>query len=424
MRIRSGIFVERRYYNEKENSFIYPKANQRKLLAIHETEQRLKDLESLLTMEALANPDADKNALNSIVSGFRGRAKQSASQSANPQESAGKSDFFDAWERFLQVRKLAPKREAVYRTLARALHRYEMHRRATADKKYSLSLKTLSLADIYQFEEFFRNEHLYYERFPKIYLQYPADLRPQHVSHKPNERSQNTLTLHIKKIRAFVNWCVREGLMQSSIFDRYEGVKAEKYGTPWYLTLEERDRIADCDLSDRPALAAQRDIFVFQCLVGCRLSDLKKLTRDNIVDGVLAYVPAKTRDMRADTIRVPLNEKAKALVARYSEADRRLFPFISDQRYNDAIKEVLAIAEIDRRVLVLNPTTGREEMRPICEIASSHLARRTFIGNLYKRVKDPCIVGSMSGHVEGSRAFARYRSIDDDIKRGYVDLIN
>ena len=41
----------------------------------------------------------------------------------------------------------------------------------------------------------------------------------------------------------------------------------------------------------------------------------------------------------------------------------------------------------------------------------------SFCGNLYKRVKDPDIIASMSGHKEGSKAFARYREIDKDIKR-------
>lgn len=62
---------------------------------------------------------------------------------------------------------------------------------------------------------------------------------------------------------------------------------------------------------------------------------------------------------------------------------------------------------VDRMVTVLNPTTGAEEKRPLNEIASSHLARRTFIGNLYKKVKDPNLVGSLSGHKKGSKAFAR-----------------
>ncbi len=75
-------------------------------------------------------------------------------------------------------------------------------------------------------------------------------------------------------------------------------------------------------------------------------------------------------------------------------------------------------------VTVLNLTTGAEEKRPINEIASSHLARRTFISNLYKKVKDPNLVSSLSGHKEGSKAFARYRDIDEDMKKELVNLLD
>lgn len=75
-------------------------------------------------------------------------------------------------------------------------------------------------------------------------------------------------------------------------------------------------------------------------------------------------------------------------------------------------------------VSVIDVKINEEVKRPVNEIASSHLARRTFIGNLYKKVKDPDLIGSMSGHVEGSRAFARYRAIDDEMKIELVNLIN
>ena len=65
-------------------------------------------------------------------------------------------------------------------------------------------------------------------------------------------------------------------------------------------------------------------------------------------------------------------------------------------------------------VTVLDSATGKEIKQPINEIASSHMARRTFIGNLYRRVKDPNLIGKLSGHVEGSKAFARYRDIDKE----------
>ncbi len=43
------------------------------------------------------------------------------------------------------------------------------------------------------------------------------------------------------------------------------------------------------------------------------------------------------------------------------------------------------MAGVDRIVTILDPLTHNEVKRPIYEVASSHLARRTFIGNIYKR---------------------------------------
>ena len=99
------------------------------------------------------------------------------------------------------------------------------------------------------------------------------------------------------------------------------------------------------------------------------------------------------------------------------DGNKSLVPLISEQQYNKKIKTMLKVAGIDRVVTILNPTTRIEEQHPIWEVASSHMARRNFIGNLYAKVKDPDVISSMTGHVEGSKAFARYRTIDDSIKK-------
>lgn len=51
------------------------------------------------------------------------------------------------------------------------------------------------------------------------------------------------------------------------------------------------------------------------------------------------------------------------------------------------------------------------------------LAKRTFIGNLYKKVQGPDLIGLMSGHAEESKALARYRDIDKKMKRDAVNLL-
>ena len=208
----------------------------------------------------------------------------------------------------------------------------------------------------------------------------------------------------------------------------FEGVKigTEKYGTPYYITIDERNLIASTQMPTKH-LEVQRDIFIFHCFVGCRVGDLVKLTDENITNGILTYTPHKTKDDGDTAVmaRVPLHPKAVELIEKYKGVDGkgRLFPFISPQKYNAAIKEIFTLSGITRNVEVRNALTGEMEIRPINEIASSHLARRTFVGNAYKQVADPNVVGKMSGHVEGSRAFARYRNIDDDILKDVISRI-
>ena len=283
-----------------------------------------------------------------------------------------------------------------------------------------------------EFVEYLRNEHTYFEvttdkagakkvvflngKFKEAFQAVPE-------SRLPVERGQNAINKFLEKLRTFYTWATKNGLTTNNPFRTYS-VPQYLYGTPYYITVEERNQLWAFDLSDNPRLAVQRDIFVFQCVIGCRVSDLRNLTKGSIINGAIEYIPRKTKEGRPFTVRVPLNSVARAIVERYKDTPGdKLLPCISDQNYNYAIKEVFTACGLTRTVTVLNPTTRQEEKRPLNEVASSHLARRCFIGNLYKQVKDPNLIGKLSGHVEGSKAFARYRDIDEDMRRELVDML-
>ena len=117
-------------------------------------------------------------------------------------------------------------------------------------------------------------------------------------------------------------------------------------------------------------------------------------------------------------------DKAKAILAKYADLETRLLPKINQNIYNRQIKKILKLLGIDRMVTVIDNKTREPIQKPICDIATIHTARKTFIGNLYKKVKDPNLVASLSGHTDGSRAFARYREIDNEMKRELVKLID
>ena len=121
---------------------------------------------------------------------------------------------------------------------------------------------------------------------------------------------------------------------------------------------------------------------------------------------------------------VPLNSVAQEIVDRYAEyPGDKLLPFESSERFNDNIKIIFEKAEVTYLVTELDTITRTEKKVPINEIASSHMARRTFIGNIYKLVKGPNLVSALTGHVEGSRAFSRYRTIDIDMKKDLVKIL-
>ena len=69
--------------------------------------------------------------------------------------------------------------------------------------------------------------------------------------------------------------CRDQELTTNDPFAKYNGKTTEVYGTPYYITLKERDRIADYDLSATPSLEAQRDIF-FRRFLRFNFEDSKK----------------------------------------------------------------------------------------------------------------------------------------------------
>lgn len=418
-RIKSGIFVSPARF--KDGKFIMSRDAEEKR-SIREIEDKLDGIEKFLIRLSEDTPlnKLSKDYIMAQLDLFLNPPVEDV-----PVEK--EESFFDIYERYASRSTISEWRTKHLRVLKRALMRYELYVRANGARKYRITLNDFTVEDINKFEKFLRNEHKIYTKYPKIYEAVPADTHSVRKKPRPEPKGDNTIVGLFGYFRAFYKWCREQELTTNDPFAKYTGKTTERYGTPYYITIEERDQIADYDLSDNPSLEAQRDIFIFQCLIGCRVSDLLAMTHNSIINGAIEYIAQKTAGERPNVIRVPLNSRAKALIDKYKDREDlngKLFPFISSQKYNVAIKKIFKTCGVTRMVTVLNPTTGKEEKRPLDEIASSHLARRTFIGNLYKKVKDPNLVGSLSGHTEGSRAFARYRTIDDDMKKELVSLLD
>lgn len=435
LRVGSGIWIDRKRWGKK-NDINIPLVQGEERDMLLDKRNKLKSLTDYL--ENIINTNEDKTAIDRPF--IERYVKKFHKPTKAPKER--EKSFFDVMEIYLATHKLSEPRRKNFKVLGRCLQRFELYKKKEGSRGFKLTFANLSAEVLRQIEDFLANEQAVFTKYPDIYdkipystkiaLKTPKRKRPPTLDEDGNEipkgmpqkRGQNTIADMITRFRAFILWAIDNGYTANNPFKNYT-IGEIVYGTPIYITNEERNKLLDTDMSDDKEVELQRDIFVFQCLIGCRVSDLYKMTYKSIINDAVEYIPRKTKEDRPITVRVPLNDTAKRLIAKYQDYSRdSLFPYGTEQHYNRKIKEAFQKAGLDRTVTVLDQQTRQELRKPLYEVASSHMARRTFIGNIYKKVQDPNLVGALSGHKEGSKAFARYRDIDENMKKeliGYLD---
>lgn len=430
-RAGTGIFIlDKPSYWDGEKMVLRARSMTEEVKCHREMKHKLEDLCSAVNR---AWEETDRSRISStwlkdVIAQFNAPALEDDELTGEPDRETVTSTF----PQFVASRRVSMYREKHFWTMWRMLRRYELLQGTVFD------FETFSHKDLEGFRTFLINEHEYWvrdketkkmkctnRRYLMAFDQVNEECRKlgrKIESRCPEPRSKNTLNNILLILKSYWLWCMKEGYADRNPFHKFTIDNAE-YGTPFYITTEERHQLENAELEGM--VAVQRDIFVFQCCVGCRVGDLYKMTYANIVDGKLKYTPRKTRDNNPVLAIVPLNETARNLLEKYYDEERgTLFPFITPQRYNDNIKKAFKLAGLNRKVAVLNPLTRQHELKPLYEVATSHMARRSFIGGIYKHVQDPNAIGSMSGHAEGSKAFARYREVDDDLKRSMVNLLD
>ena len=325
--------------------------------------------------------------------------------------------FDELFRTFYEAKDLSDSRMRHYQVLGRMIHRYEAYVRATSPdrRNWSFDVDTVDLDVLNGLKEYLKDEGVHLASCPGLLEQLAEDR-----GFVP--RSDNYLHSTFKMLKAFFNWCIRFGYLEKNPFDGF-ALPKEEYGTPVILTLDEVERLYNHPMP-RKRMERARDVFVFQCMVGARVGDMMRFTKRSVQRGTLEYIAGKTMHFSGRTVTVPLNEIAKDIVRKYRDLPGdRLLPFVSEQNYNSRIKEIFTVAGLTRLVTEYDPVTRTEVKRPLNRIASSHLARRTFVGNIYRKVKDPNLVSALSGHAEGSKAFARYREIDLKMKKDLVRIL-
>ena len=136
----------------------------------------------------------------------------------------------------------------------------------------------------------------------------------------------------------------------------------------FYLSEVELDRLRTSTPKSK-SLQEQKDVFILQCYTGLRVSDLRRVNLDTINEDRSMIVMRSTKTDEA--IKLPILPEAEEILLKY---DYEL-PFISDQKYNKAIKDFLKELDFDRKI-------ESQDFAPLYEVCTSHIARKTFLSYL------------------------------------------
>lgn len=210
----------------------------------------------------------------------------------------------------------------------------------------------------------------------------------------------NSVGKHIRILKLMLNEATMQGYNTSTYYNRFH-VFTEDVDTV-YLNEKELQQLKDKDFAESPYLDRVRDWFLLLAWTGSRFSDLEKVGKTDIKDGFITSRQQKTNTK----VTIPLHPVVLEILEKY---EFNLPEPISNQRFNEYIKEVAKLAGINSIEVVTVTKGGTLETNRFekWELISSHTGRRSFCTNMYKRGLPTLMIMSISGH-KTEKSFLKY----------------
>ena len=215
-----------------------------------------------------------------------------------------------------------------------------------------------------------------------------------------NNYAPNTTTRALRSIKTICKDAMYRGIEVSiqleNIKPKYKKVKNI------YLSFDELEKIEN--KKDFPEyLENAKDWLIISCYTGQRVSDFMRFTDEMIrienSKKLLEFTQKKTGKLMT----VPLHKKVLEILDKRSG----MFPrAISDQRYNDYIKEVCELAKINNKIKGSKSTETEPDSKEYrkkegtfkkWELVTSHIGRRSFATNFYGKIPTTYLI-YITGH--------------------------
>jgi integrase len=207
--------------------------------------------------------------------------------------------------------------------------------------------------------------------------------------------SPNTIAQVFKSIKTICYHAQTNGIEINSQLTNIslKWQKAEKV----YLSLDELAKIEKIKL-DTESLNNAKDWLLISCETGQRISDFMRFTKEQIRMENGKHLIEFTQVKTDKIMTVPLSKKVITILKKRKGHFPRA---ISDQKYNEYIKDVCKLAGLTNKVKgsVIDKETKRKKNGEFekWELVSSHIGRRSFATNNYGRIPTSLLIGA-TGH--------------------------
>lgn len=214
--------------------------------------------------------------------------------------------------------------------------------------------------------------------------------------------SRNTIWRINRTLKTFLNEANERGFPVNPAFRAKKFSVSPEDTESIYLSKEELDKMFRLDLSDNKRLEKVRDLFLVGCYTGLRFGDLSRLCEEDMTKEHLKIRTQKTGEI----VQIPLSPTVKFLVSKYNG---KLPRAISNQKFNEYIKEIGKMAGINERISVYS-TKGNVSVKKMSgkwEMVSAHTARRSFCTNAFLAGVPVIQLMKISGH-KTEKSFLAY----------------
>lgn len=194
------------------------------------------------------------------------------------------------------------------------------------------------------------------------------------------EKKQEQITINktIQRLRTPINQAISEGYLDRDPFILHKSKTVRKVVI--FLTTEELKTLEEAILQQK-RLGMIQDLFIFCCYTGLAFNEMAHLEKQHIQIGFdgINWIKMK-REKTQRLISIPILPKAQEIIGKYPTESNRIFPPISNQKFNSYLKEIADITGIEKRL-------------------THHIARKTFASTvlLYNDVPME-IVSELLGH--------------------------